>query len=457
MKKLALAAALVAAGPAPASAETWSLHDAIAAPDPLTITGSARIRGEVLDGQYRPGLDGSDSLVTTRIAIAAEYEAGPVRIGAEFVDSRAFGGDAGSAVGTGEVNALELVQAYVGLDLSGSDGRHFASLDLGRMTLDLGSRRLVGRNNFRNTTNAFTGARLSVHPAGKVRGDFFWLLPHQRLPDDKEAILDNEVEWDRESSEVVLRGGFLSAPAPARAALELYFLALDEEDGRTRATRDRHLRTSGLRFHRDPSTGRWDWELEAALQSGSIRASTAMDATELDVLAWTLHAEIGRQLKGAWQPRLSLEWDVASGDRASAGQTGRTYERFDSLFGPRRPDWGPTGIYGPLGRANIRSAGARVEVKPNARWDAIAAWRTAWLDSANDSFAFTGVRDPAGASGRFAGNQIEARARYWLVPAQIRIEAGGAALLKGRFLREAPNANRDRDTIYGYADITFSF
>src|SRR5690606_34385633 len=91
------------------------------------------------------------------------------------------------------------------------------------------------------------------------------------------------------------------------------------------------------------------------------------------------------------------ELDYGSGD---AGDSDR-YERFDSLFGPRRSDFGPTGIYGPLGRDNVISAGLRVSVKASERFDAHLSWRANALASLTDSFARTGVRDPDGQSGRF--------------------------------------------------------
>lgn len=50
------------------------------------------------------------------------------------------------------------------------------------------------------------------------------------------------------------------------------------------------------------------------------------------------------------------------------------------------------------------------------------------------------MRDPAGASGRFAGHDLDARIRYWLTPDRLRLEANAAYLIKGRFLKTAPNA-----------------
>jgi hypothetical protein len=67
------------------------------------------------------------------------------------------------------------------------------------------------------------------------------------------------------------------------------------------------------------------------------------------------------------------------------------------------------------------------------------------------------VRDASGRSGDFAGHQIEARIRYWLVPAQLRFEFDGLLLAKGRFLLDTPNAPPGNWTRYGSFNVTASF
>jgi hypothetical protein len=441
----------------PAFAETkdepWTLEEALGNPDNLKIDASIRARYETLGNQFRPGLDKNDDLVTIRTDVFAEYDGGPIRIGGELMDSRAYFADSGSSVGTGEVNALEPVQAYIGADLGPIFGKGTTStLDAGRFTLGLGSARLIGRNNYRNTTNAFTGAKFEWHGAAKERLVLFYTYPQQRLPSDKASILDNKVKWDREGSELVFWGGFFSKPKIAGAAnLELYFYGLDEDDTPTHATRNRHLFTPGARLYRNPAPGKLDYEFEYAYQFGHVATGTAAGAPRQDVSAQTLHAEIGYQFAAPWQPRLSLEYDYGSGDKA-----GGKYTHFDSLYGTRRSDFGPTATFGPLGRNNISSPGIRLEAKPSKRLDAFVAYRAAWLDSATDSFASTGVKDPAGTAGKFAGHEFEARARYWLIPKMLRLESGGAVLFNGRFLKDAANANGFGDPVYGYVDLTLT-
>jgi hypothetical protein len=169
------------------------------------------------------------------------------------------------------------------------------------------------------------------------------------------------------------------------------------------------------------------------------------------VKASFVHADAGYSFAGPWKPRLSVEFDRASGDKPGGG-----FGRFDTLFGMRRADLAPAGLYSALARTNIVTPGIRIEATPGKRLDWFAAYRAMWLAEDEDSFSATGVRDPAGRSGDFAGRQIEARVRYWLVPVRLRFEFDGLLLAKGRFLRDAPNAPPGRWTRYASFNLTAS-
>jgi hypothetical protein len=450
-------AVAVLGGASTAHAQAWSLQDALGNPDRLTVSGSFRARYESLDGQFRPGKTGGDQLVSLRTTLFGEYDLGGVKLGAELFDSRGYEDDAGGAASTGEVNTFEFVQAYakVRLGAAGPKGAG-TELTLGRYTLDLGSRRLVGRNNFRNTTNAFTGAKLDWKGVSGASLTAFYSLPQNRLPDDQASILDNRTHFDKETWDQRFWGLFYTQPhLPWGDSGEAFVFGLEERDGGDFRTRNRDIVTLGGRLFRDPKPGAYDYEVEGGWQTGETRASTSpADTRDLDVDAWYLHAEVAKTFDAAWSPRVSLEYDFASGDK---DPTDGKSQRFDSLYGTRRPDFGPSSIYGPLGRSNLSSPGVRVEVKPDARWDGFVFYRALWLDAARDSFGNTGVRDASGRSGTFAGHQVEARARYWIVPKQIRLDFGGAWLAAGEFLEHAPNATGQGDTLYGYADVTVTF
>jgi hypothetical protein len=388
----------------------------------------------------------SDLALLTRVLAFAEYDAGPVRIGGELEDARSFFQRKGSSVSTTEVDTLEPIQAYLSTDLSDQ-----AKLTAGRFTLNVGSRRLISRNAFRNTINSFTGAN-AVLGAKTIGATLFWMIPVTRLPDETDRIRDGAVALDRERGGARLFGAWGHANVRA-STVESYLYRLAENDRPGILTRNRHLWTAGARVFRAPSAGHEDHDVEGAYQWGRARQSTGdADLLDRDVAAGFFHGEAGYTFVANWQPRAAIGFDFGSGDGSST-----RYTRFDPLYSSRGFDFGPTSYYGALTRANIVSPFARVDLKPSRRADAQATVRPLWLASATDQFSVTGVRDAAGAAGRWAGVQVDARLRRSLIPDRLRAAAGFAVLIKGRFLDEAANAPQTGTTHYGFLELTASF
>ena len=442
------AVAVLLALPAPVLAADDTQED-----DGFSIEGSVRGRFERIDNEFRPGKLPDETIWSTRALVKAEYATGPVRFVGELLDARAYGVDPGSTVSTSTVNVLEPIQAYAQFDLGEVADGWKTSLQAGRFTMKYGSGRLVTRIGFSNVPVSFTGARIDLASKGGDQISLFWTMPQERRPGDAASIRDNDFKLDREGTDLQLFGANYQSKLDALgASLELYGYGLLEDDRPDNATRNRQLFTPGLRLLRKPKDGAFDFELEAAYQLGTIRTGKAATAAEQDVSAWMLHAEVGRTLGGPAGLRIAALFDAASGDSA-----GGDYTRFDSLFGARSSTFGPTANFGPLSFANIISPGLRVAAKPSKRIDGSLSVRLAWLQRETDSFAKTGVADPLGNAGRFAGTQYEASLGYWIVPKSVRFGFGAAYLSKGRFLEEAANAPDTGDTRYILSDVTFSF
>lgn len=424
------------------------------AEDALNLSGSTRVRYENIEGQPRVGFNDSDALFSVRNILTGEYRTGNWQFETELYDSRAYGTVDGTPLSTADVNAFELVQAYIGYEARGAFGSGTKlNVQAGRFMLSLGSRRLVSSDDSRNTTNGYTGVRADVGLRDGLSATLVYTLPQVRLPDGRSDLVNNRVQMDRENFDLVLWGGLIGQKQPsARGGIELSFYHLGERDSADRATRDRALSTAGFRIYRDAAPGSISYESETMYQFGSISASLTPAAPKLDVSAWFTHLELGYSLDRAWAPHMSLEFDYASGDGR-----GTKFGRFDTLFGMRRADFAPAGLYSAVGRSNLIATGVRLEVTPSKRLDAFAAYRALWLASRYDSFATTGVRDAVGSSGRFAGHQFEARLRYWLVPKRLRLEWSALILTKGRFLEIAPNAPATGNTLYNALNATISF
>lgn len=448
-----LLAALLCACATRVEAGPWRLAEALGAPQNVTLTGSYRVRYEHLDGQYRAGGGGSDQVLVERLWLAAEYARDKFYAGAELADARAQLDDAGTPLGTDDVNTFEPQQAYLGLRTrNGLVSGDALDLRAGRQTIDLGSRRLVARNLFRNTPNAFTGLVARWTAPGGTQWTAFYTLPLQRRPFDFPSLADDDSELDREHAGQRFWGLDWVGRFGDEVRLEMYLLGLDEDADSGPPTLARELYTPGLRAWREPAAGRLDVEFENALQFGRSRTTTT--GRRLDHFAHFHHAALGYTRADSWHSRVVLQFDYASGDRDPGdGDNGR----FDTLFGARRFEFGPTGIHGPILRNNVCTPGARLEFTPAARLGTFVAYRAIFLAAARDAWTPAGVRDPDGTAGRFVGHQIELTAGYELIPGNLRWEGGLAWLLDGRFQREAPNATGEQGSFYAYGQLTASF
>ena len=430
----------------------WRLGSALDLPEWADLGLEHRIRYESLGNQFRTGKPGSDQALALRSSLLGQINTEPVGLLTEVMDSRQYLSDTGSPIDNTQVNALELLQAHVRWDAGPlfTGGKH--RIQLGRETLDLGNRRLVARNAYRNTINAFTGADWlwTSDSGGSIRS--FAFLPVRRLPEDVPSLLDHRISADTQSFGQQFYGVYATSPRLAvDARVEAYWLGLFEDADPSR--RHRRLHTSGSRLFRNAQPGHWDFEVEASLQRGSSRSGTGI-SPNLDHTAWLLQSGVGYTWKAFGSPRLGVRVDQASGDR---NPNDGVNQRFDSLFGARRFDFGPTGIYGAIARSNLRSPEIRASMRPIRSVEASLSHRWIWLESPFDAFTAAGVRDSSGRSGSYVGQQLEGRIRWDIVPGNCRLDTGVTTLFKGSFLENAPNANPNGDPLYAWVEWTFTF
>lgn len=415
---------------------------------------ASRARYETVSGRPRPGYATSEDAFLLRTGVAIEYGPGPVAVGGELIDSRAYGLDRRSYIGRDDINAVELPQLYVKLKLDGALGPGGkVAAEAGRFLLNLGSGRLIATDEYRNTVNGFTGLRVDLEPDADTEFAFFYVLPQEHLPSDADEVRRNKVVWDRESFDRVLFGLHAQRKRLVGGATgELAYYRLAEHDSPGHPTNDRRLHTVDARLAREPKAGTVDYDVEGIYQFGRASAGAETEKSPSSVSAGFIHAAVGYSFDTALKLRLGLFYDYASGDRPE----GR-FGRFDTLFGSRRDDLGPSGTYAMVARENLSAPGIRAEVKPGTRFEGLADYRPIWLASRFDRFA--GVVDPNGRSGTFAGHQVEGRLRYWLIPDHLRLESNFALLAKGGFLKNAPgvSSTASRTVRFLEANVQISF
>ena len=413
------------------------------------FSGTQRTRYEVLDPQFRSGFSNSDQAVALQTTLVFSWRRDAWLVGGEIMDSRSYANDTGSFANGTTTNALEPIQAYVAW-------RHEAStFRLGRVTQDLGKRRLMARNRYRNTVSNFTGVDWSWSGTeGRAARAFYW-VPMRALPSDQESLLDNEYELDRGLRGSSITGIFYQFPAFANQhRLESYAFDAEAESPNDLAL-NYDLVTFGARAYRAPQPAAWNYEVEAVLQEGESGGTVGGVArNDLDQRASFLHFEIGYQFDAPWSPNLMFQYDRATGDD---DPTDAKVERFNTLFGARRFDFGPTGIYGIAARSNIDSPGVRLTFRPGAKWQAMLAYRSLRLESARDGWVGSGWRDASGAAGSSIGRHLEGSFTWAAIPDRLSFETGFGHLWAGLFAEQTAGASFRGDPHYYYVSLTTTF
>ena len=439
----------------PAAAEPLRLNDRT--PDWLDLSGSERYRVEVMDNSFRAVDPGSDQMTTSKFLLHAEVRGKHWFAGAELQDSRAWWHDDRSLLGTDDVNAGEPLQAYLGYrgqDLLDAGDKW--SVRAGRLTLHMGNKRIVGRNTYRNTINGFRGALIDWRRSSGAGVQAFCAAVQERQPNvtERDRLRDNDVKLDEDNFDAVFCGVEASGIAIGNEVFaDAYLVSLDESDRKDFPSLNRDLMTAGIRLEDDK--GPWRYELEAAFQWGDSRYTLfASDRDDLDHRAWLVHAELSRVLDRPGEPRFYLKYDYATGDE---DPTDGDQDRYDPLFAARRRDFGLLGLYGPFFHSNLHSFALVAETCPVAGLKVSAAYRPAWLAEKRDIFVAGALVDRDGNSGDFLGHHGDIRLDWEVLPEQLTISGGVAYLDKGEFLRDAPNAPDNGDTVYGFSQFELKF
>ena len=461
----AASAALPQGAEAPKKAaepKPWRLNSALGGPSWLTVSGEQRSRYETLNHQFRSAANGNDlyagqdDVLALRTSVRIDAKGDTLGGTVEILDSRQYGMQTDSFVDTTMVNTSDVLQAFGSAQLGElGDGKH--ELRVGREAIDLGNRRLVARNAFRNTINAFDGADW-LWSSKDVSARAFWLMPVERRPSDNDALRNNEFEFDNQDLDTQFAGFYGTKKWNDTDGVDVYVLGLDENGA---GTRMRELVTIGSRLFGNCAVnnqpiqrdGAWFYEVEATSQFGESKTNTQPSTPISDHEAWFLHASLGYAFDAPWKPAVQVAYDYASGDRSN---TDGKNNRFDTLYGARRWEYGPTGIWGAIARANLDSPELRLLLQPASDVNFMVAVRGVWLAEERDAWTAGGLRDATGASGTHVGEQIEARIRWDVLPKSFDIEVGFATLLEGSF-QDRASGGQGEDATYGYLQTTFRF
>lgn len=458
--------------------KTWLRdYDAFADVDWLDLGLEYRARYEYRDNDFRRRDENLDQpiLLRTRAYVGVKNILDPLRFAIELQDSRRNNGDYTRDFDTRDINYLHVLQGYFELNFKDSflgkddlGNARPAWVRYGRHAWEAIDRRLIARNEWRNTTNNFQGLRGNI---GDKKNDWqlewFAVQPIQRF-----TRSNDEVNRSQDFYGVIGDYRGLSQ----YVTFEPYYLLLKQDgskvkydnDGRDVAASakvDREIHTGGLRVFGNIPNSQFDYDASYIKQWGDAQRLVGTSLIKVDHDAYAYNAELGYTFKHPWKPRFSVFYGVASGDRTTPAGADRTDSgRFDRLFGFARP-WSNDDY---IQMENIRTPKVRLEFEPKVPFldrvqvDTGFSWYR--LDQASDRWNAGGdLRDRTGNSGRDLGKEYDLRIRFPLNQ-YASVNLGYAHFWAGDFVKDAPSANaanignftqnRSTDSDFFYSELT---
>jgi len=346
-------------------------------------------------------------LLRTRAYLGIKDILDPLRFAVEMEDARSYNGlyERSDA----DVNEFELIQGFAELYFNHALGHNRPiSLRAGRMHFEQLDRRLIGNNEFRNTTNNFDGFRLRF---GKKQNtwdfDTFALQPVERL----------KYEFDRPDEKTWFYGGILSLRRWSDiTTIQPYFLGRSVDGNpfdpvAANRINDRNVYAPGLRVYGVIPDSGFDFDADINKQFGENGVTRTIDGQLVQVIgnhaALAYSLEPGYSFDQDWKPRLSGYYGFGAGDRDPYDNDNN---RFDAFYGFNQP-WSRNDYYS---WDNLHAPKLRVEFKPHDDVRVDLGYNSYWLDSDTDGFRRANLRDRSGDSGNFMGHECDVRMRHKL-------------------------------------------
>ncbi|HJT20700.1 MAG TPA: alginate export family protein [Nitrospira sp.] len=421
--------------------DVGALQKALNLPSWMILAIQQRTRYESLSAFWQQGQVGSDQQLPqrTRFLFGIRDIWDPLRFVVEFQDARISLDDAGSVVTNRMVNEHDILQLHADLATENLWGTRLPSLlNVGRINMDMGRGRWVGRNHFRNTTNAFDGIHWRIGDERQWHVRTFFVEPVKRLATSMDPVFSKNKFWGIYAE---------SRQVPWAHAAVHYFGDHDPSAGRDETM-------LGLRVFRPGGKGKIEYEVESTYEFGktAVRDYFVPGEPGFTFQKQTLahahfahfqHAEIGYTFDSPWRPQLLGRFDYASFG-------------FDTLYGRRNFELMPTGIFGPLQRSNLLSPAYRLLVQPTDRVSLHVQHRFAWLADGRQEWVTSGLQDTTGSAGTYIGQIVETRGR-WTMTGNIALQAGYAYFKFGGFPTHAPGHSDATDIHYTYIQTELLF
>jgi hypothetical protein len=380
---------------------------AVNLPDWVEFSLSQRTRYENVSNNWRKGQrDANNSQLPLQSRVHLGVNHGPFWLMFEGQDSRTNFNQPGDFTGR-MIDQWDILQLFGSATFKNVfDTGLRTDLHVGRITMDMGSTRLIGRNNFPNTTNSFDGGHFALGNGLDWRVRTFLTAPVTIYPTSLDQSSQKTLFWGTAFETTQLK--WLSG--------EVYYLGISDSYS-PQATKQRNFSTFGAHaYQKAVSTkekfeyGQFralDYDFESAVQTGERFGKNDF--------AYMGFATVGYTFNTSWIPQLQAEYKYASG---TSNPNGNETHTFDRLYGLRRPDFGQTSLYTSFGQSNMEVAGWRMTLKPKDNIKAYFRHHAHWLAEAKDVFdgsalpGYSNLQDKTGRAGRWLGQDIELIGEY---------------------------------------------
>jgi hypothetical protein len=404
------AAPQVASPPPPPSRPPFPNRANEVMPAWLRVRGEFRERAE---GFRNSGFvhDRDDAYFLSRLRLTATATGKVVAATVQVQDAR-VGGKSVGPTGAPFASAFDLRQAFV--DLGSAKSR--VAVRGGRQELAFGDQRLVGHAGWLNAARVFDAARLTIRTR-PAQIDVFGASVVRALAG----------EFDRSGNGNRFAGAYVSSPLVPGGTAEPYVFYRRDRNQRAESNVFGALEqvTAGSRLV-GKLPGRLDYNVEMDLQRGSLGPD--------EVRAWAGHWQLRESLRGAGAPRLTAEYNFASGD---ADPTDGIRGTFDQLYATAHDKYG---LADQVGWRNIHDLRIGFEVTPFKATPITLNYHSYWLAQKRDAlYAASGAplaRVIAGAASARVGQELDIQVSRPIFP-QLALTAGYAHLFAGPFLQQA--------------------
>ena len=332
------------------------------------------------------------------------------------------------------VNELDLRQLFI--EVKSPQKEIPFTLKVGRQELAYGDERLVGAFNWSNVSRVFDAVKLIYQPAEKFQLDLFVSRP-VRVEKEKPDPTPHQENF------YGIYGALKLFP---EHVLDTFLLICHNRDKSLRGERSGEFGplkeyTLGNRF-KGKAAG-FDYGTEYAIQLGS----RAHD----EVAAWAFHQEAGYKLTKLFRtPRLSVEFNHASGDR---NPSDGTFGTFDNLFPTNHDKYGFMDFLS-LKNINDVKVGVSVKLHPKVtsavdlHWFFLDAKESAWFNASGGIF-----RAANSQADTQLGEELDLTTS-WRITEPLSLWVGFSHFFAGPF---AQDTGASDDANFFYVQNVFSF